>query len=176
MKGFIRFVPIALFLALVGALVWRLVHPGDSVIRSHLANKPVPAFVLPAALPAKPGLRSTDLSTGTPHLLNMFASWCVPCITEMALLQNLARDGVSIVGIDVRDRPEDLVAFLARNGDPFSAIGADTDSVAQLALGSSGVPETFVIDGKGIIRRQFIGGISERDLPEVRAALAEAAK
>lgn len=176
MKGFIRFLPFAIFLAIVGALVWRLVHPGDPAIRSQLANRPLPALALPAALPTKPGVASADLATGKPHLVNLFASWCVPCITEMALLKSLANQGVAIVGIDVRDRPEDLAAFLARNGDPFVAIGADRDSAAQLALGSSGVPETFVVDGRGIVRRQFIGGIRESDLPQVRAALAEAGK
>jgi len=173
MKGFVRFVPAVVFLALVGALVWRLVHPTDTVIRSQLAGKPVPAFTLAAAIPGKPGLASADLD-GKAHLLNLFASWCVPCITELPLLTQLRTEGVAIVGIDIRDRPEALAEFLARNGDPFAAIGADPDSAVQMALGSSGVPETFVVDRHGVIRRQFIGGISERDLPEVRRALAEA--
>ena len=176
MKGFVRFLPIALFVALVGALVWRLVHPGDTAIRSQLTDRPVPAFALPAAAPGKPGLASTDLATGKPHLLNLFASWCVPCITEIPLLKQLAAEGVPIVGIDIRDRPDALARFLDNNGDPFTAIGADSDSVAQMALGSSGVPETFVVDGHGIIRRQYIGGLTTSDLPRVRAALAEAAR
>jgi cytochrome c biogenesis protein CcmG/thiol:disulfide interchange protein DsbE len=176
MKGFIRFVPIALFLALVGALVWRLVHPGNSEIRSQLADRPVPAFTLPAAAPGKPGLATNDLATGKPHLLNLFASWCVPCITEIPLLKQLSVEGVPIVGIDIRDRPDALASFLERNGDPFTAIGADSDSAAQIALGSSGVPETFIIDGRGIVRHQYIGGLTASDLPQVRAALAEAAR
>jgi len=174
-KGFVRFLPIALFLVLVGALVWRLVHPADTTIRSQLAGKPVPAFTLAAAIPGKPGLASVDLN-GRPHLLNLFASWCVPCITELPLLKRLQSEGVAIVGVDIRDRPEALAQFLRDHGDPFAAIGADNDSAVQMALGSSGVPETFVIDRKGVIRRQFIGGISERDLPDVRQALAEAAR
>jgi cytochrome c biogenesis protein CcmG/thiol:disulfide interchange protein DsbE len=175
MKGFVRFVPVAVFLALVGALVWRLVHPTDTTIRSHLAGKPVPSFALAAASPGKPGLSSADLQ-GRPHLLNMFASWCVPCITELPLLKQLYSEGVPIVGVDIRDRPEELARFLAENGDPFTAIGADRDSSVQMALGSSGVPETFVVDRHGIIRRQFIGGIRTTDLPDVRQALAEAAR
>ena len=176
MKGFVRFVPIALFLAIVSVLVWRLAHPGDALIRSKLTDRPVPAFALAAAAPGKPGLATTDLATGKPHLVNLFASWCVPCIAEMALLEQLAAEGVPIVGIDIRDRPDALARFLDNNGDPFVAIGADSDSVAQMALGSSGVPETFVVDGRGIIRRQYIGGLTDSDLPRFRAALAEAAR
>lgn len=175
MKASTRFLPMALFLAVVGVLVWRLVHPTDSAIRSQLAGKPVPAFTLAPAAPGKPGLASNDL-VGKPHLLNLFASWCVPCITELPLLQQLQAEGVAIVGIDIRDRPEALAGFLAAHGDPFAAIGADADSRVQMALGSSGVPETFVVDRRGIIRRQFIGGISAADLPEVRRELAEAAR
>ena len=176
MKGIVRFLPIALFLALVGALVWRLAHPGDTAIRSQLTDRPMPAFNLAPAAPGKPGLATTDLATGKPHLVNLFASWCVPCITEMVLLKQLQAEGFPIVGIDIRDRPDALARFLDNNGDPFAAIGADNDSVAQMALGSSGVPETFVVDGDGIIRRQYIGGLSASDLPKVRAALAEAAR
>ena len=175
MKGFVRFLPMALFLALVGALVWRLTHPGDTTIRSQLTGKPVPAFRLAAASPGKPGLASGDL-TGRAHLVNLFASWCVPCITELPLLKQLQSEGVPIVGIDVRDRPEALTAFLADHGDPFIAIGDDRDSAAQMAFGSSGVPETFVVDRHGVVRRQFIGGITARDLPEVRRELAEAGR
>ena len=175
MKGFVRFVPVALFVALVGALVWRLAHPTDTTIRSQLAGKPVPGFALAAALPAMPGLASVELK-GKPHLVNLFASWCVPCVTELPLLKQLEAEGVTVVGIDIRDRPEDLARFLAQNGNPFAAIGADTASTVQMALGSSGVPETFVVDRQGIIRRQFIGGISQRDLAAVRAALVEAAR
>ena len=176
MKGFVRFLPFLLFLVLVGALVWRLVHPGSTAVPSHLAGKPIPAFNLPAANPGQPGLASTDLASAKPHLVNMFASWCVPCITEIPLLLRLKGEGAQIVGIDVRDRPEALSRFLAQYGNPFNAIGADSDSAVQLALGSSGVPETFVVDRRGIVRRQFLGGISEADLPEVRAELAKAAR
>lgn len=175
MKGFFRFVPIGLFVLLAAALVWRLVHPSDSAIRSQLEGRPLPAFTLPAATPGKPGVASTQLR-GKPHLVNLFASWCVPCITELPLLGQLKAEGVSIVGVDVRDRPEALAAFLADHGNPFAAIGEDRDSAVQLALGSSGVPETFVVDRNGIIRRQFIGGISARDLREVRRELVESAR
>ncbi|HEX6218169.1 MAG TPA: DsbE family thiol:disulfide interchange protein [Sphingomicrobium sp.] len=158
---------------MIGALLWRLANPADTVIRSQLEGKPVPAFALPAAVPGKPGLSSTDLATGNPRLLNVFASWCVPCIGEAPVLDQLKRRGVAIDAIAIRDRPEDVAQFLASHGDPFGRIGSDLDSRVQLALGSSGVPETFVIDGRGIIRYQHIGPI---DHGQIRLILAELEK
>jgi len=81
---------------------------------------------------------------------------------------------VLIEGIAVRDRPEDIADFLARNGDPYERIGSDEQSRVQIALGSSGVPESFVIDGKGIIRYQHIGAITEGDVRLILAKLEEA--
>jgi cytochrome c biogenesis protein CcmG/thiol:disulfide interchange protein DsbE len=87
----------------------------------------------------------------------------------------LARRGVPIDAVAVRDRPEDIAAFLAKWGDPYRRIGSDANSKVQLALGSSGVPETFIIDGRGIIRHQHIGDIRSEHVPEILAAY-EAAK
>jgi cytochrome c biogenesis protein CcmG/thiol:disulfide interchange protein DsbE len=162
-----RFAPLALLLVLIAALVWRLATPADSNVHSQLAGKPVPAFDLPAALPGKAGLSSRDLAAGQPRLVNVFASWCVPCITEVKVLQALRRQGVVIEGIAVRDRPEDLAVFLAEHGDPYERIGNDGQSRVQIALGSAGVPESFVVDGRGIIRYQHIGPIEADDLATV---------
>jgi cytochrome c biogenesis protein CcmG/thiol:disulfide interchange protein DsbE len=156
------------------ALVWRLATPENSTVPSKLEGKPVPAFNLPAALPAKPGLTAADLATGQPRLVNIFASWCVPCIAEVRVLQQLKGRGVMIDGIAVRDRPEDVADFLARNGDPYERIGSDAQSQVQIALGSSGVPESFVVDGRGIIRYQHIGPIEAADVPMILAKLEQA--
>jgi len=174
MSRAVRFAPLALLILVVAALVWRLATPADTDVHSRLVNKPVPAFSLPAALPRKPGLSSADLATGKPRLVNVFASWCVPCITEVKVLQLLRRSGVVIDGIAVRDRPDDLAAFLAENGDPYARIGSDTASRVQLALGSSGVPETFVVDGRGIVVKQIIGDIREDNIGEIVQAVREA--
>ena len=100
-------------------------------------------------------------------MVNVFASWCVPCITEAPLLLELKRQGVKIDAIAVRDRPQDVAAFLARHGDPFERIGSDPESQVQLALGSSGVPETFIVDGRGVVRYQHMGPIDPGDLPDI---------
>jgi len=82
---------------------------------------------------------------------------------------------VEIDAIAIRDKPEDVARFLERNGNPYTRIGSDTVGKVQISLGSSGVPETFVVDGKGIIRHQHIGDIRAEDIPEIIQAL-EAAK
>lgn len=174
MSRALRFLPVLLLALIIAGLVWRLVNPADRAIHSQLEGKPVPAFALAAALPTKPGLSSADLATGQPRLVNIFASWCVPCITEVAVLSQLKARGVPVEGIAIRDRPEDLADFLARYGDPYERIGADDRSQVQMALGSSGVPESFIVDGKGIIRFQHIGPILESDVPAVLAEMEKA--
>ena len=169
-----RWLPIAVLALIVAALVWRLANPQDTTIRSRLAGKPVPAFALPAAIPGKPGLASSDVAQGQPRLLNLFASWCVPCIAEAPVLAELDRRGVAIDAIAIRDRPADVAAFLASHGDPFDRIGSDDNSRVQLALGSSGVPESFVVDGRGIIRYQHIGPIELDQVPLILAELEKA--
>ena len=174
MSRALRLLPIILAIWILGTFAWRLVQPDDPTIRSQLVNRDVPAFELPAAVPGTAGLRSADLATGKPRLLNLFASWCVPCIGEAPVLAELQRRGVQIDGIAIRDTPDAVSAFLDRHGNPYSRIGSDRTSRAQLALGSAGVPETFVIDGKGVMRLQHVGPIYESDIPEIMSALEKA--
>ena len=169
-----RFAPLLVLLAIVAALVWRLATPADTNVHSTLEGKPVPAFDLGEILPNKPPLSSSDLRTGQPHLVNVFASWCVPCITEVKVLQSLKARGVHLDGIAVRDREEDLAEFLTHNGDPYERIGNDMQSTVQISLGSSGVPESFVVDGRGVIRYQHIGPIEQDDVPMILSRLEQA--
>ena len=174
MNRAVRFAPLALLLLVVVALVWRLATPVNTDVSSKLEGKPLPVFALPAALPLKPALATPDLAGGGAHIVNIFASWCVPCITEVKVLQELRRRGAAIDGIAVRDRSQDVEAFLARNGDPYERIGSDVQSRVQIALGSSGVPESFIVDGKGIIRYQHIGPIEASDVPMILEKLKRA--
>ncbi|HEU4704781.1 MAG TPA: redoxin family protein [Sphingomicrobium sp.] len=174
MSRWLRLAPVALLALVVAALAWRLAHPEDTTIRSRLAGQPVPEFALPPAIPGKPGLASADLARGEPRLLNVFASWCVPCIAEARVLGELRRRGARIDAIAIRDRPGDVADFLARHGDPFDRIGSDATSRVQLALGSSGVPESFVVDGRGVIRYQHVGPIEPADVPTILAELEKA--
>ncbi|HET9354930.1 MAG TPA: redoxin family protein [Sphingomicrobium sp.] len=167
-------VPLALLALFAAVAWWRLASPPDNVIRSKLEGQKLPAFVLPAALPGRAGLDSAAFVDGRPRLLNIFASWCVPCIAEAPVLLELERRGVTIEAIAVRDRPTDVAHFLDRHGDPFQRIGTDIDSKVQLSLGSSGVPESFVVDGRGVIRFQHVGPISPADIPTILAELEKA--
>lgn len=170
MRRLILWVPLALFALLVVMVALNLYAPSDTIIRSRLIGKPIPAFVLPAGVAGKPGLDSAALQQGQPRLLNIFASWCVPCAAEAPQLMEIARRGVPIDAIAIRDRPEDVAAFLKRYGDPYQNIGSDRNSSVQVALGSSGVPETFLIDGKGIIRLQHVGDIRAEEVDAIVAA------
>ena len=169
----LRLIPILLLAVLVVGLAWRLVRPPSPAVPSQMVERPVPQFALPPALPTKPGLKSADLANGHPKLVNIFASWCVPCAGEAPVLQELKSRGVTIDAIAVRDTPDAITAFLAQYGDPYEAIGSDPRSNVQIDLGSSGVPETFVVDGHGVIRRQYIGPLSVSNVPDVLQQLAD---
>ncbi|MCL6678182.1 DsbE family thiol:disulfide interchange protein [Sphingomonas sp. RG327] len=173
-RKWLRFAPVALFVLVVASLVWRLSHPPDTTVESEMIGKAVPGFTLPAALAGTEALSSANLADGRPKLVNFFASWCVPCIGEAPVLTELKQQGVPIVGIAVRDRTDDLARFLDENGNPFERIGADSQSRVQLSFGSSGVPETFVVDGRGIIRLQHIGPIEPDDVPALLEAVRNA--
>ncbi len=139
-----------------------------------MIGKPLPSFDLRPSIPERPGVALADFQDGKPRLLNIWASWCLPCIAEVPQLERLRQQGVEIVGVAIRDRPEDVERFLSNYGNPYTRIGADDLSELQLEIGSSGVPETFVIDGKGVIRYQHIGDIRADDVPTLLEKLQEA--
>ena len=169
-RRLIFWVPLLVFVIVIGFIVRGLYAPASRNIQSGLVGQPVPEFALAPGMPGRPGLSSAALRQGRPRLVNIFASWCIPCRIEAPQLEALARAGVPIDGIAVRDRPQDLAGFLAAYGDPFATIGADTDRRVQMELGSAGVPETFVIDGDGIIRHQHIGAIMPQDMNAILQA------
>ena len=167
MKRLVLWVPLIVFAIFLAVVAFELYAPSERTVPSRLVGQPMPEFVLQPALPGRPGLATASFRQGQPRLVNVFASWCIPCRAEAAQLDELARRGIPIDGIAVRDRPQDLTGFLATYGDPFSAIGADNDRRVQMTLGSAGVPETFVVDGRGIIRHQHIGAIMPQDMDAI---------
>lgn len=172
--GIWLWLPLALFGGFFVLVMIGLLRPADREVASAFIGKPLPAFDLRPAVPERPGLKTAEFADGKPRLLNVFASWCIPCIAEAPQLSALAAQGVDIEGIAIRDRQEDVQRFLLQNGNPYKRIGADDVSAVQLAIGSSGVPETFVIDGKGVIRHQHIGDIRVEDMPKLLEKLREA--
>ena len=171
MKRGLLWLPFMAFALLFGVVAYGLRSPADREIHSKMVGKELPAFSLPAIIKTKPGLDSAQFKQGKPRLLNIFASWCIPCIAEAPQLMRLKTMGVPIDAIAIRDTAPALQGFLSRNGDPYERIGDDKISQVQLSLGSSGVPETFVIDGQGRIVDQHIGEIREEDIPALLAAL-----
>ena len=173
MRSVYMWVPLALFAFFAGLAAYMLTQEKDQFVESTMIGQPLPEFALDPAYAGLPGAAKADF-TGKPRLLNIWASWCLPCIAEAPQLEALQKQGVEIVGIAIRDRPEDVANFLGKYGNPYSRIGSDAISEVQLAIGSSGVPETFVIDGKGVIRYQHIGDIRESDVAKLLAELEKA--
>ena len=165
---------VALAAGLFGLFAYQLRQPKDEFVHSAMIGESIPAFDLPPAVTDRPGLSSANLTDGQPKLLNVFASWCVPCAAEAPNLARLEAGGANIVAVAIRDRPDDVAAFLAAYGNPFSRVGKDDISAVQLSIGSSGVPETFVIDGQGVIRYQHIGDIRDGDVAVLLDKLREA--
>jgi cytochrome c biogenesis protein CcmG, thiol:disulfide interchange protein DsbE len=139
--------------------------PKDDQVHSAMVGKKLPEFALPPATIRVESLSSRDMADGKPRLLNIFASWCIPCKAEAPQLESLKKAGVEIDAVAIRDKPEDVAAFLAEFGNPYRRIGSDSEMAIQLKLGSSGVPETYVIGGDGTILYQHIGDIRAEQVP-----------
>jgi cytochrome c biogenesis protein CcmG/thiol:disulfide interchange protein DsbE len=172
LRRFLFVLPVGIFVGVgIGLAVGLTRDP--SALPSALIDHPVPPFELPP-LPGRdgPGFGSADLQGGV-SLVNVFASWCVPCRMEHPLLLALAQDGVAIYGIDYKDPADDAAGWLAELGDPYRAVGADRDGRVAIDWGVYGVPETFVIDRAGRIRYRFVGPLQPRDLDETLRPLLE---
>jgi len=170
--------PLVLLAALAVGIGTKLLSGSDpQSLPSALIDKPLPEFSL-APLPGRSdGLASTDFG-GTPMLLNVFASWCVACLAEHPVITRLGRDdGIPVVAINYKDKPENALAWLKRNGNPYRRIGVDVEGRTAIDLGVYGVPETFVIDKAGRIRYRHPGPLTPDIVDrEIRPLLAELAK
>ncbi len=157
-------VPVTAF-ALMLLFGWGLLT-GTDELPSALLGKPVPEFSLPPVLGRDEGLSTRDL-LGQVSLVNVFASWCVPCRAEHPPFMALSETGeVPLYGINYRDPPEQARAWLDELGDPFTRIGADRNGRAGIEWGVYGVPETFVIAADGTIAYRHVGPITEVILQE----------
>jgi cytochrome c biogenesis protein CcmG/thiol:disulfide interchange protein DsbE len=159
MSRHLLWLPLGAFLVLLVVVAGGLWRPADPTVRSALVGRTLPDFTLPPLVPGKPGVTSAAMRGQGPRLLNIFASWCVPCIAEAPQLMRLHAAGIPIDAIAIRETAPAVQSFLRRLGDPYARIGDDRASAVQLSLGSSGVPETFLIDGNGKVVRQYVGDI-----------------
>jgi len=157
--------PVATFAALAAALgVGLTLNPRE--IPSALIQKPVPQFALPPLGGEGEGLRTADLASGKPQIINVFASWCVPCRVEHPMLMDLARRGVVLNGINYKDDAGAAATWLRQDGNPFTRIGADKQGRVAIDFGVYGVPETFVITGDGRIAYKHVGPLTEDAIKE----------
>lgn len=156
--------PLIALMALVAVFAFSMDRePG--LIRSVLIDKPAPDFDM-AEVPGLgvPGFDTASLK-GEVTVVNVFASWCVPCREEHPLLVALKQQtGVRLFGINQADAPENARAFLAELGNPYDAVGTDRDRRVSIDWGVYGVPETFVVDAQGIITFKHVGPLSPESL------------
>lgn len=179
MKRLLSLLPLGIAVVIGIAGWWGLTSGRyPSAIPSVLIDQPVPDFTLPAVA----GTETPDLSTGDlmqnedPVLVNFFASWCLPCRAEHAVLVGLAQDGnVTLAGINYKDKPETAARWLDELGNPYWRIGSDVTGRTGLEWGVSGVPETFIVGRNGQIVFRHVGPISGVEATsQVRQALAAA--
>jgi cytochrome c biogenesis protein CcmG, thiol:disulfide interchange protein DsbE len=151
--------PLVIFLVLVGFFAIGLgLNPRE--VPSPLIGKPAPAFTLPLLGAPDKKLSAQELK-GKVWVLNVWASWCVPCRQEHPLITELAKSGgVPVYGLNYKDKPGDASAWLAKLGDPYAATLSDLDGLVGIDYGVYGVPETFVIDKQGVIRLKHIGPVT----------------
>ena len=169
-RNFIVLLPLVIFIGIAALFYFGLGAGDPSKLPSALIGKPVPATDLPPikdlAVNGKPvpGL-TTDALKGNVTLVNVWASWCVPCRDEAPLLEQLAKDTrFKMVGINYKDATDDARRFLNRFGNPFSAVGADEKGRTSIDWGVYGVPEAFVVDAKGVIRFKHTGPLAMADI------------
>jgi cytochrome c biogenesis protein CcmG/thiol:disulfide interchange protein DsbE len=165
--------------ALVGliAIFATSIDRDPGLVRSVLIGKPAPAFTLAAP----DGIATTGFDSaalkGEVTVVNVFASWCIPCRDEHPLLVTLKeRSGAKLYGINQKDQPQNAKAFLDELGNPYDAIGADTNGRVSIDWGVYGVPETFVIDATGTITYKHIGPMTLQSLESEVLPAIEAAK
>ena len=160
MRRLFYLLPLVLFLILAGYFAASL-RPGHDIheLPSAMIEKPAPPFDIAGLGDDKP--LALDTLKGHPFVINFFASWCVPCRIEHPLLMRLAaEDHLPLYGIDYKDKPDDGSRLLATFGDPYRQVGVDRDGRVGLDFGVYGVPETYVVDSTGVIRKRFVGPLT----------------
>jgi cytochrome c biogenesis protein CcmG/thiol:disulfide interchange protein DsbE len=173
--------PLVVFLALGGLFMARLGAGDASRIPSALIGQAAPKLDLPG-LDGGVGLTDADVRRGRVTLVNIFASWCQPCHIEHEFLLGLASDpdlkdkGVAILGVAQKDSADNIRRFLNEAGDPYAKVGLDSDGRAGIDWGVYGVPETFIVNGAGIIAYKFVGPMNAESIektikPEILKAM-----
>jgi cytochrome c biogenesis protein CcmG/thiol:disulfide interchange protein DsbE len=158
MKRVLFITPLILFAALAAYLGFGLTRDAR-ILPSALIDKPVPDFALPPLFPDEPGFSTADLK-GKVSVVNVFASWCIPCRAEHPLWMRFAKEQkVPLYGLNWKDKRKDAMAWIRELGNPYERIGHDLKNEAGIEWGVYGVPETYIIDRTGRIRKKHVGPI-----------------
>ena len=176
-KRLLFLMPVVGFIVMAGVIAYFMLSGRDSkIIPSALIDKPAPEFSLPS-------IDGTAAALGTAHLkgqvslLNVFASWCIPCKVEHPQITRLGKiPGVALFGLNYKDKPAKAKAWLELLGNPYHRIGADLNGRAGIEWGVYGVPETFIVDATGHIRYKHVGPVMPRDLDETILPIIESLK
>ncbi len=157
------------FFALVG-LVWLFIfglQNDPAIVPSPLIDKPVPAFQL-GQLRDQEEILDSSMMKGEVAVLNVWASWCLPCRHEHPYIVSLTEDyGIKVYGLNYKDDRGDAINWLKEMGDSYYRIFYDGQGAAGIELGVYGVPETFILDSNGIIKYKHIGPINRESMDEV---------
>ena len=166
MKRKVLLIPLIIFLAIAAALLWQLARnaEGDdpTTLESALIGKPVPKFRLESLDNPGQFYQADVLTQGKPVLLNVWATWCPTCRAEHQYLNQLSAQGIRVVGMNYKDDRQKAICWLKELGNPYALSLFDGDGMLGLDLGVYGAPETFLIDGNGIIRYRHAGDLNHR--------------
>lgn len=168
-------VPPLLFVAIAAVFIFGVNRDSPDALQSALVGQQAPDEALPS-LAGHPAFDAASLADGEVKLVNFWASWCAPCRIEHPTFMRLADAGLPIVGINYKDDADKARAFLAELGDPYVGIGTDAEGRAAFDWGVSAVPETFVIDGDGVVRLRFAGPVTDEIFEKIVRPAIESAK
>ena len=183
-RGWVKRLPLIVFAVLASLFLYSLFFANPQSIPSALIGKPVPPVDFPAldglksGEAAVPGLTAADLAKGRVSIVNFWASWCGPCTAEHPHLVELKKrigDSVDLVGVNYKDRAASALSFLTRKNNPFARVGTDVTGRGAIDWGVYGIPETFVVNGRGEIAYKLVGeitpeNIEQKLLPAIKAA------
>jgi cytochrome c biogenesis protein CcmG/thiol:disulfide interchange protein DsbE len=176
MKRALYALPFLVFVVVAAALFWNLSRPQVQSLPSTLVDRPAPSVTLPPLDASTQGFGPADLRAGHVTVINVWASWCAQCRVEAPALAALAQQkGFAFYGFAYKDTPQKARSFLNEVGNPFARIGLDQSGRAGIEWGVYGAPETFIVDGRGIVRERFVGPISDDALrSDILPAIAQA--
>jgi len=172
MKKFMNYIPFAIILATTILLFIRVNQDGKKsadvlLYSSAMVGRQITDVSLPSLYPANGKIDGATYGSGKYTLVNLFASWCAACVAEHPLLSGLKDKDLQMLGIAWRDKPEDTQDWLGKNGNPYDLVAMDELGKYGIMLGVTGIPETFLVNGQGVIIMHIRGTLMEQDIKAI---------